>query len=117
METLKDQIQNANPEGKTLLKFGLLLSKLPEQNLYYGDNVIQRIWEEFFQKFMLQFEEMLKKNMKSYQEKEWYKSLTKIYRSYQEKETSYRTFDYYCLKEKLCIVCKKDLIALILMKN
>ena len=46
---------------------------------------------------------------KSYVDTKWYKSLTKIHRIYKKNLQSFSigSLDYFCLKEKLCIVCNE----------
>ena len=59
------------------------------------------------QNFAFKLEGILEHAQKRFQERTWYKSLIKIHQICKNTEKSYRTFDYHCLKEKVCIVCNK----------
>lgn len=105
---VKDLIKNANPENKTPIEFDLILSNITKENFYnYGDDEIQNEWKDFFQNFFPKLEEIVKQAEMGFQGKMWHKSLTKIILIYKQQEKSYRTFDYFCLKETLCIICNK----------
>ena len=104
---VRDNITNAKSDGKSPLEFGLYLSKVRKENPYYDIEIIPQLWTEFFQKFIATFEDIIEETKANFQERTWHKSLTKIHQIYKRTEKSFCTFDYHCLKEKVCIICNK----------
>ena len=100
----KEQIASVIPDNLTPQEF---------QKLVFGhtnndfDREISKQWKDFFQTFEATLEDILESAEKSYLNTKWYKSLTKIHRIYKKASKSFRTIDYFCLQEKLCIVCNQ----------
>ena len=105
----KHLIEIADAEGLSPLEFQKVLSKCTTNEDFDGEEGIETAWKNFFKTFQATLNEILKQVINCSQNKMWYKSLTKIYSLYKKQSGPFSngSLDYFCLKEKLCIVCNE----------
>ena len=102
----KNQINTANADDYTMLEFQRVLRSYITNEFEEG---ISNGWKKVFQNFEASLNDILNIVNKSYVDTKWYQSLTKIHRIYirSYNQFSIGSLDYFCLKEKLCIVCNE----------
>ena len=104
----KEKILTAKSDGLTPTEFQKVLTKSHAINEYFDDKEgISAEWKEFYKDFYTKLDEVLNQVIQTSRETNWYKSLSKIQRICKKREDLGRIHDYYCLKERFCIVCNK----------
>ena len=103
------KVLNAKSEDVTPAEFQKILTNCSENEYFDSERTIYVEWKEFFIDFYARFDELLKSVNKLFMKHDWCKSLNKIQMICKKHEDPYNinTFDYFCLEEELCIVCKE----------